>query len=125
MGRIFRPSYSVKRPDGSTERRRTSWYHVEWTDGRGRTRRKKAASSTELAREILRKAEEEVSAERWGLPTQKAREIRLDVLRGGFEGSERSRGRAGRGTSEGTARQDVERASDPGSRSRDRTSRQT
>ncbi len=42
MGRVFKPEYTVTLKDGTTERRKTSWYHVEFTDGRGRTTHRKA-----------------------------------------------------------------------------------
>ena len=61
MGRIFKPKYTVNTPNGGKEVRETRWYYVEYTDGRGRTRRKKAAPIYALAKEILRKCEEEAS----------------------------------------------------------------
>jgi hypothetical protein len=91
MGRVFRPEYTLRHPDGTTERRRTAWYHVEYLDATGRTRRRKAAPTHELAKEILRKRQEDVAKERQGIPTQNAGDLALEGLKDRYLASQKAR----------------------------------
>ena len=81
MGRVFKPEYTVTLKDGTVDHRRSDWYHVEFTNALGRTRRRKAAKTRGLAEEILRKHEDDTTKERHGLPTQNAGEIPASDLR--------------------------------------------
>jgi len=80
MGRVFKPKYPVKQADGTVKTRRTDWYHIEYTDALGKTRHKRAAPTYDLAKEVLRKAEEEVAKQKAGLPTHNIGEIVLSDL---------------------------------------------
>ncbi len=81
MGRVYKPEYTVTLKDGTTERRKTAWYHVEYTDARGKTRHRKASPTHDLAKEILRKLEEEAGQERHGLPTGNSWDLALEDLK--------------------------------------------
>ncbi len=80
MGRIFKPTYTAKGPDGAPVVKETEAFHIEYTDSCGRTRRKKAGLTAAAAKDALRQAESEVLAEKNGLPTRKAGEILLSEM---------------------------------------------
>ncbi|MEI6236611.1 MAG: site-specific integrase, partial [Planctomycetota bacterium] len=80
MGRIYKPKYTVKGPDGVSIQKETEAFHMEWTDSCGRTRRRKAGLTAAAAKDALRQAESEVLAEKNGLPTRKAGEIATSEL---------------------------------------------
>ena len=91
MGRVYRPEYNYKRPDGSREHRQLAWYYVEYRDALGKTRRRKAAPTLGLAREILRRQEDEVAKEKAGLPVQDASRVRLLDLSARYLAFQKSR----------------------------------
>jgi len=80
MGRVFKPTYTVKGPDGERITKQSDAYHIEWTDSSGRTRHRKAGITESVAKDALRQAEAEVLAEKNGLPTRKAGEILVKEL---------------------------------------------
>jgi integrase len=84
MGRIYKPKYSVKGPNGETIVKETDAFHIEYTDSSGRTRRKKAGLTAGAAKDALRQAEADVLAEKNGLPTRKAGELVLKELQTAF-----------------------------------------
>ena len=59
-GNIFKPTY--RKADGSLVE--TAWYHVRWTDARGRQRKEKAAPTHVQAKEVLLKKLQGVADER-------------------------------------------------------------
>ena len=45
MGRVFRPSYKAKLPDGTVEVREMLWWYIEYRDASGQVRRTKEVSN--------------------------------------------------------------------------------
>jgi len=80
MGRVFKRKYKVKGPDGQPVEQLTRAWYIEYTDARGRTRRRKIGPNKDQARQALMKMEVAVAGEKAGLPGVSAREIRLDKL---------------------------------------------
>jgi integrase len=80
MGRIFKPWYYIRGPDGERIKKQSKHYHCEWTDTFGKTRHKKAALTERAARDVLRKIEGDVLAERNGLPTRRLADIPVKEL---------------------------------------------
>jgi len=75
MGRVFKPSYTVKGSNGDKVKKVTEAWYIEFTDAQGRTVRRKAGLSKEQAKDALRKAEAEVLDEKNGLPTRRIADI--------------------------------------------------
>ncbi len=75
MGRVFHPTYTKKDSTGETVTKTAKAWYIEYTDAAGRTRRKKAGASKEAAQDVLRKAEADVVAQKYGFPTERASEI--------------------------------------------------
>jgi len=84
MGRIFKPTYTVNGPSGERIVKVCEAYHMEYTDGQGRTRRRKAGLSAAAAKDALKQAEADVLSEKNGVPTQRADEIRMSDLLGAY-----------------------------------------
>ncbi len=91
MGRIYKPRYSMTLADGQRVTRTVKWWHIEYSDASGCTKRRKAAPTKVLAREILARAEAEVAKHRAGLPAQDAAEMLLSDLRDRYLTSQHSR----------------------------------
>ena len=77
--------------DGQRVTRTVKWWYVEYTDAAGKTRRRKAAPTQALAREILARTEAEVAKEKAGLPAQSAAEMALADLTERYLRSQASR----------------------------------
>ena len=80
MGRVFKPKYRKKGPGGKIISAKTRKWYIEYTDARGKTRRKKIGTSKQQASHALVKMETAVAAEKAGLPGISTREIRIDRL---------------------------------------------
>lgn len=80
MGRIYKPQYSMTLASGQRVTRTVKWWHIEYTDASGRTRRRKAAPTQALAREILIQAEAEVAKAKAGLPAQSALDSSAELI---------------------------------------------
>lgn len=91
MGRIYKPRYSMTLASGQRVTRTVKWWHIEYADAAGRTRRRKVAPSKVLAREILARAEAEVAKQRAGLPAQDAAEMILSDLKDRYLTSQQGR----------------------------------
>ena len=83
-GRVYRETYTVRRPDGSKERRLTAWYYVRWRDEHGRSRKLKAAPTLAQAEEVLAKKLAEVADARAGIRRSDISKLRLDELLAGY-----------------------------------------
>ncbi|HLX68477.1 MAG TPA: tyrosine-type recombinase/integrase [Verrucomicrobiae bacterium] len=70
----------AKGPAGERIVKECEAYHLEYTDAQGRTRRRKAGLTAAAAKDALRQAEANVLAEKNGVPTQRADEIRMSDL---------------------------------------------
>lgn len=77
---IYKDSYPIKKPDGSTERRQSSWWYIRWTDSSGRQHKMRAAPTKKQAQEVLIKKLSEVAAEKAGLPTNNIWDESLEGL---------------------------------------------
>src|SRR5262249_45064978 len=81
MGRVFQPTYTMLDKATSLRVTRTSpSWHIEYTDATGRCVRRKAGTTKDQAKDVLRKAEADVLSEKNGLPTRNASGIPASEL---------------------------------------------
>jgi integrase len=90
MGRVYKPTYTVKGPNGERITKTSEHYHIEFTDAGGRTVHRKAGKFA-AAKDALTKAEAEVLAEKNGLPTRSAKNITMKELCTNYLSSLKSR----------------------------------
>lgn len=67
MGRVYKPTYTVKGSNGERITKTSEHYHIEFTDASGRTVHRKGGAYT-AAKDALKKAEAEVLAEKMAYP---------------------------------------------------------
>jgi len=72
---VFRPTYTSRGPNGERITKQVSAWYIEYTDYRGKTKRKKAGLTREDAKDALRAAEARGLRERNELPTVKAGDV--------------------------------------------------
>jgi len=80
MGRTFRPTFTKLDQNGQRVKQTSQSWGYEFTSASGRTVRRSGFSTQAQAKDALRKAETEALAEKHGLPSQRAGEVRLADL---------------------------------------------
>src|SRR3989339_127307 len=70
MGCIYRPTYTMKGPDGTRIRKVSPNWAIQFVDAHGKLIRKSVGPSKKVAQDLLGKLEAEVCAEKNGLPIE-------------------------------------------------------
>ena len=79
-GCVFQPSYTVTRPDGTKERRKSKTFWIQYRDGQGIKRREPIGEEKALADNALDAANMRAIKDRAGLPTQNAAALPVSEL---------------------------------------------
>jgi integrase len=90
-GSVFQPSYTVKRPDGTRELRKSRTYWIKYRDGQGVLRREPVGESKRQAEDALAKKISGAIDERFGLPTHGAAMMPAGELVKAYLEAQRSR----------------------------------
>ena len=79
-GCVFQPTYTVRLPDGTRERRKSKTLWIQYKDGQGIKRREPVSEEKKDADEALDVANTRAIKERAGLPTQNAAALPIREL---------------------------------------------